>query len=150
MPPSPLNLLTPCSQALKFMVVQTAPPQLVNLAASSQYPPPPLFNVGTVSHSIPLKLPPLLSEQHDLITPPYGTFALFFLPLSTKVQGPFLFTASALFLRDLIVLVFNDHLYVDNSQIYNIASDAFPSFVLYFRLLDTSPAEPKTSSRPKS
>lgn len=87
LPPSLFNLLTPCSQALKFMVIQTAPPQLPSLAASSQCAPPSLFNVGIVNPALPLKLPPLPSKQHVLITPPYGTFTLFFLPLSTKAQG---------------------------------------------------------------
>lgn len=114
------------------MVVQTAPPQMTNLAAASQHPPPHPPQCRLVNHSLPFKLPPLPSKQHVLITPPSGTFPLFFLLLSPKVQGLLLFAASALFLRDLIILVFNDHLYVDNSQIYNVASNAFPSFVLHF------------------
>lgn len=110
------------------MVVQTTPPQLPYLAASSQGPPLPLFKVGIVDHALPF-------QQFLLPGCYYSSISYFCCAFSSsnyQMQDPPLFATSALFLSNLSILLYNHHLYVENSQIDNVASDTFPSCVLHF------------------
>lgn len=130
LPPPPLTFSNPLSQALEFMVVQTAPTQLSNLAASSQGPPHPSSKLALLTTPSPYNS----SSWQGVIIPPLVTFAVFFSSSDYQMQDPPLLAASALFLGYLSILIFNSHLYVDNSQIDNVASDTFPGCGLHFQV----------------
>ena len=116
LPPPSLTLTNPLSQALEFIVDQTAAPQWPDVAAPPQGPPQPLFSVGIVNLSLPLK--------HFLLPACYDSF-ICYLCCSfsfSNYQGtrpPSLCRFCSL-LRDLSILVFNNHSYVHISQIITL------------------------------